>query len=184
MRKIYSIIIAVNLIVTSIGLIANAQELAVERYSARVKIVADGDENIKGQVSSFIKREFRSLVDVIIVEDNADWEISMVTMKLHTIDGHERGVSFSVIILKPFDNFSLLTTIELMATHDSAGREIVNAIDVITSDLYYYWGHWLRSGAVEDIKKISEGIVADFDNEFLEPERVKYRRKLEKGNGK
>jgi len=45
-----------------------------------------------------------------------------------------------------------------------------------TADLLVASAHWLHVGLTEDLRKICEDIIAEFDIEYLMPDREEYQR--------
>ncbi len=158
MKKGYYVIFFLFLL----PLICFAQK--TQSFSGRVGVYVSANENIKGEIESYISRELRSLGDIIVTDSNPRWILNIVAMELLTKGGYKSGVVLSVIILEPFDN-GLVKTLLV----DKTDRQMCV---LLTSNLYYYpKGHWLRVGAPGDLRNLCNGIVADFDTEYLKPAR-------------
>ena len=93
-------------------MLSNAQA-QLQKFQARVKLIITADKNIKGEVTSYLTRELRSLRDVNIVEENADWVVSVITSETKLKGGYKVGVVFSTVILKPFNNDSFKRLLDL-----------------------------------------------------------------------
>ncbi|NVM55777.1 MAG: hypothetical protein HWN66_18905 [Candidatus Helarchaeota archaeon] len=162
-----------------------SQELP--KFSARVKVDVTADENISSRIESYIKRELRSLQDITIVEDNANFRLSVIALELKTISGEKTGgIALSTVILSPVD-VSLM--VNLLKVYDVIYPEkIVQAEEMIgTWEPCRFLDFSLQTGSAKDLKRLCEGVVADFDSEFLEIGRKTYQElkdKLEKSRQK
>ena len=165
--KRFLIFIPLLLMVTVISSVA-AQDLP--KFKARVKVSVSADENIKGMVTSYINRELRSLQDVEVVDRDPEWELQILAMEVSTKGGYKSGIVLSVVILSKFSSQILLPFVS---------GSYKEAVDKLTSNLYYYPDHWLIVDSTKDLKQSCIGIVADFDTKYLEQSR-KINRELMK----
>jgi hypothetical protein len=131
-----------------------------------VKVSVSADNNIKGQVESYIKRELRSLQDVTLVDEGADWELSILAMEISTKDGYKSGVVISAVILRLFDN--QMISVMLQEKYRELGINLTN-------NLYWYSGHWLRAGSNDKLRSLCVELIAHFDSEELEVGRKLHR---------
>ena len=169
MKKITMLSVFILLTLIILPFCVQAEQKEIPKYQERVNLIVSGDQNIKGEVTSYITRELRSLNDVIIVDENADWQISILAMEAITKGSYKGGIALSVVILRPFNNNILKPFIGKLTADQS------NLIDALTSFLYRYEEHWLRIGSPDDLKSICQGIVADFDSKHLEKSRRLYQ---------
>lgn len=144
---IWILIIGIGVWILSLSVTPFAQELSEKTFA--VKVIIEADKNISSEIESYIKRELRSLGDVKIVEAEEDCALSIIVIDWQT------GIAFS---------FAFLAVLR---------RDLYPEIkDTIEKENVYLLGNLgLRTGSPEDLRKICEGIVAEFDTEFLE----KYR---------
>ena len=104
----------------------------------------------------------RSLNDVVVVDDNPDWLLSILAMEITTKGGYKSGLVLSVVILKPLD----ISPLKMILWNISDSQSKV--LDLYTSIYYYRFDdHWVRVGSLEDLKSICQGIIADFDSKYL-----------------
>lgn len=136
------------------------------QFSARVSVGVSADENIKGKIESYIARELRSLGDVIVTNDNPNWAIDIVALEAETRSGYKNGVNLSVVITKPFVNTFLVNQLD---------ENYKSWVSAATTGLCRIYAEWLRIGSPEDLRSICNGIVADFDVHFLQPERKSWQ---------
>ncbi|WJW76086.1 hypothetical protein QVG61_03055 [Thiohalobacter sp. IOR34] len=148
------------------GNVARAAQGSANQFSAKVKVTVSADDNIKGQVESYIKRELRSLQDVTLVDEGADWELSILAMEVSTKGGYTSGVILSVVILSTFNN--QMVSGMLQEKYKELGTNL-------TKGLYLYPDHWLRAGADDQLRSLCIKLIADFDSEKLEESRKQYR---------
>ena len=145
-------------------LICSAQTQKSKSFTCKVKVAVSGSDNIKGEIKSFISRGLRSLGDVIVTDNNPDWLLSIVELETSTKNGYKSEVTLSVVILVPYDNKYILNEVS---------EESKKYISLSTSDLYSFKEHWLRVCSSEDLRNLCNGIVADFDTEY-----IKYARNI------
>lgn len=128
----------------------------------RVKVTVSASESIKDSVSSYLNRELRSLNDVEVVNDNPDWEISVVAMELKTVGGYKNGIALSTVIVTPFNNQSLSGFFQ--PKFKTTGLQM-------TSGLSWYPDQWLNVGSADDLQKQCKDIITNFDVTTLEESR-------------
>ena len=100
MKHLTVIIFTIALLLTASSV--SAQEKEFPKFVARVKLSVSGSENIKDEVVSYLSRELRALGDVVIVEQDARWELSVIVMELASRGGSKNGLAFSVVVIRPF----------------------------------------------------------------------------------
>ena len=157
--------IHIAVLIASVLLFSPASGIAAD-YSLRVAVNVSAKGNIKNLITSYVTRELRSLSDVVIVENNPQWELNIVAVEIRTKGGKKTGVAFSTVVLEPFNNQMLTTMIQ------EKYKDIGSSL---TSNLYEFQAQWLQVGSESDIRSICSGIVADFDGEHLEKRRKLYQ---------
>ena len=88
---------------------------------------------------------------------------------MHTVKQKLIGVAFSVMVAARFNNEWLFDIVP------PAER---SRVDYLTSGLHRLSTQYVNTGAVEDTKRICEGIIADFDSKELENARKKIKESL------
>jgi hypothetical protein len=128
------------------------------KFHGSVKLSISGEESIKNEITSFMSRELRELSDVTVVDENPDWEISVVAMESHLKSGQKTGFVISVVLFQHYNPkvFDIL--------FDKKHAEV--AKNLMTRAVIYL-DHWLRSGSTEELKTVCQGLVADFDSKHL-----------------
>ena len=100
------------------------------------------DERIKSLIQSQIKRELRSLGDVLVVGfDDARYILSMVTMELE----HE-------------------------ATHRKTGAIAIGSMFLrkTPSEDFYFPDLWVSAGDTKEVERLSKSLVAQIDTQHFE----------------
>lgn len=141
--------------------VAHAAGTGVPRFSARVRVVVDAEDNMRKFVTSHINRELRSLRDVVIVNVDPRWELHVVAVEVSTW-GREVGVALSAVMFECFDNQILGPLFQ--PDHRDLGTRL-------TSSLCYHPVYLLQVGPTNELKRLCREIVADFDAKRLEPSR-------------
>lgn len=156
---------AILLLVFSTSVIAQSGSRAP--FSAKVQLSVSANENIKGQIESYINRELRSLHDVVLVDEDADWELSLLALE-PSVGGHKSGaIALSLVVLTPFSNGVLSGMFQEEAEDMGA---------LVTEGLYSYPDHYLRVGPEDELREMCAGLVADFDSDLIEKRRKLIRK--------
>jgi len=134
-----------------------------DNHNFRVLLVVSADESIKGKIESYISRELRSLGDIIQVNEDYKYVMSITGLETHNKKGDKIGVALSVIILPRFDSQFLSSLFE-----NAKHKKIIIGW---TGSLYWEPIHWLLVGPSEDLQSICKNIVTYFDNEVLQKSR-------------
>ncbi len=135
-------------------------------FSTKVCVMVGAEDYIRGKIDSYIKRELRSLSDVTLVDEGADWKLSILAMEPSTRGGGKGGVVISWVILKPFNN-------QWLSTLFQDGYKELGL--TLTDGLCREEDHLLKVGPSEELRSMCEEMVADFDSDYIEPERKSYR---------
>jgi hypothetical protein len=150
-----------------------SQEKDIEKLSIRVKLACSAQDNIRGEVESYLRRELRSLNDVILVDENPDLEVRIIAMEQKTTDGIKVGLVFSVVVLEP-----MADTIKFwVMSQGKIAYDKLAFMDKLKDDLriYAYKAHWVRTGPIEELRSICQKIVARFDIDHLEEARKSHQ---------
>lgn len=145
---------------------ARAESGSAKQFSAKVQVSISANESIKSQVDSYIKRELRSLQDVTLVDEGADWELNILAMEASTKAGYKSGVILSVVIISPFNN--QIVSEMLQDKYKEFGT-------TLTKGLYRDPDHWLRTGPNDQLRSLCVELIADFDSKIVEEARRQYR---------
>lgn len=145
---------------------SHADDVNDLRYSAKVKVDISASDNINGVVSSYLKRELRSLTDVEIVENNPEWIINILVVELETVGGHKNGVAISTVITSQLRSQSLSELFQ--PKYSDLGLRLTSGLKKVGS-------HWLNIGSSNDLQNLCKEIVADFDTKHLEEDRKLHR---------
>lgn len=172
--KKYSILAAVVAIccVTVFIYMVNAdtEKQKFPKFSTTVRLSITADEPLQNQIYSYISRELRSLGDVEIVNQDAEWVINVVAMTVHSKSGTELGVAFSTVVLGSSQTLKVLVDISELSKKE---RE---AFYTMIPLYCTFNGHSLETGDKEDIKTLCHVIVVDFDFDHLKPSRETHQR--------
>ena len=157
------VLLVVLLLTTPSLLFAQDAPLTLE-----VGLDITADENIKGSISSYIRRELRSLGDVTINDERPMYDLIMICKEVKSQGRQVMGVAISVVVGKRYYLDGLLEA-EMEQRHKLVIEYLANKKLYTIDDMY------LLTGADDEIKLLCQRIVADFDSEHLE-----YYRKLQK----
>jgi len=140
--------------------------IAGSEIQFQIKVNVSGDPSIKTLVSSYLNRELRALGDVELVNNNADWSMSIICAQTESIGGYPSSVLLSVVITELYPNAAIVSMLPTESKQPG---------DEITSNLYLARDHWVRSGSQGNLQEICSKIVADFDTLYLEKERQRWK---------
>jgi hypothetical protein len=136
------------------------------KYSASVQLlISCEDVSLNTQFGSFLRRELRSLGDITIVDSKPDYVVNLVALKLTGAGNSISGVSVAVLIVSP-QNADFLNVVK-----DKLEDWRFERLKQMTDGASYILDFKIRSGSLDDVKSVSEKIIADFDATILEPGR-------------
>ena len=191
MKNFALLLVPALLIIAFISLaLCNSENVEPPKYSTTVKLDISCQEEIRNQLYSYLSRELRSLVDVKPVEDNPDWAIQVVALQIETKAGYKRGMAFSVVISRRLSESSILKeSLEAARQEKLLLQKVISESDSRKSEsllkaanlwhnrseylanLSTIHAHWLRISSIEDVQRLCQEIVADFDAEHLKTDR-------------
>lgn len=182
MIKIKSLVIFLLLSSITLNFAENYDWL---KFNPKVKVDVSANDNINGEIVSYLSRELRSLGDVIVVDEKPDWTISIVALELTNKGGNNTGVALSILILSkphsPLIEMGINDLYRLKKINKFEMDSLQQMINIDFGLVTEYEGHWLRTGSPDNLRDICNGIVADFDSKYLEPTR-EYFQKLKNTN--
>ena len=144
-----------------------AQNNSQSKFIVRCVVNAN-EEGIKSEVASYLKRELRSLGDVVITEDvwNYDYKLDVIILqpKYKSSGTKAEQISCAYLGIKRFRVSDL--TIKLPKEH-------FDTVFDLTWQLYSYPELFILEVGRErtELKLLCQEIVAEFDTKLLEPDR-------------
>ena len=144
-----------------------AQNNSQSKFVVRCVVNAN-EEGIKSEVASYLKRELRSLGDVVITEDvwNYDYKLDVIILhpKYKSSGTKAEQISCAYLGIKRFRVSDL--TIKLPKEH-------FDTVFDLTWQLYSYPELFILEVGRErtELKLLCQEIVAEFDTKLLEPDR-------------
>jgi len=183
MKTFVLLVISALLIVASMPIVtSDSKKVEIPKYECKVRLAISADDEIRNEVYSYLRRELLSLGDVKLVEEDPDWIIQVVAMQIKNKAGYPTGLAFSLVIEKRVQVVKILLLVvkhifqipseeweKLEQTKKHTDLE--KAFTKVTDNLSDIRGHWLRVGDTEDIQRLCQMIVADFDAELLKKDR-------------
>ena len=129
-------------------------------------------DEIKNDIISYISRELRSLGDVVVVDSQPNYTISIVALNSRNKANEDIGYAFSVVVTSEL-------TGQYIATLTSDCKSNKN------KDLLFTWlatmsgikSHILVVGS--DLRKLCSDLVASTDAEVFEEMRRMYQRRMD-----
>ena len=127
------------------------------------------EQELEDQISSYVRRELRSLGDVIEVDEDPAYELSFLGFIIHTKARHESGFALSVLVLSPWDITSLYDD----CLSETAPSDLKDRFQRFTTYLppYRIQEHYLRAGSPDDVRSVCQKLVADIDAAVFQPHR-------------
>jgi len=177
MKKMLLLIAMILLGITFVGSTVVFSQLKYwQKPSFKVKLKIGGYR--KGEVASSLRRELRSLGDVVIADENPDYELNVFGMEMELRgDRSPRGVILSIVILRPFNKESCLRSLERLG---KLSPDQVKIFRNYTDYLYFFYGdHWLSTCGPEELKGTCQRIVAKFDSQEFEPLRESHQKMID-----
>lgn len=135
------------------------------QYRAGVNLNVEADSQVKLKLTNYLKSELLSVDYVDMVNDSADWKISIVSEHVSVPSTPDSLIIISVVFSKPFDNelFSFLVNEKYKDIFMASSKNLQE----LKSQIIY-------SGREEDLKILSGKIVNDFKRKFLEREKEEF----------
>ena len=140
----------------------------VEKFTARVQITVSGSDDIKREVSSYLKREFRSLGDVEETETKPYYRIRVVASSTQLEGGHTAGFVLSVLITRQFYIDDYTPPLKL----DAKGSDFLKNI---TKNHEEFLTLLVRMGGSKDLQKLCKEVVAEIDSDYIELDRKEWQ---------
>lgn len=139
-----------------------------------VKMDINTNNDTEKQVKSYISHALRELGDVTLTDTKPVRSIEIVAMKVTMGDNIHTGYALSVIYSKPVNLFEMWVYLN----EADVGERIFKGIfDILTNiNKMEHTSHKLYLCGKDEITKICQQIVAEFDNDELEPIREIGRR--------
>jgi hypothetical protein len=139
--------------------------------SWRVQLSVTAPADVEEEINGFLTRQLLSIPDVRLAADGqADFEIAIVATRTRTVTGTENGFALSVAIIKPFSSFSAGLAEALQLSPEQS-----DLLQNVTSGVRDVRDLWLRTGAGDDLGRVLQQIVIDFDQQHIEEMRRRVR---------
>jgi len=136
------------------------------KFQASVCVKFQGEDSLKSDVESYVKRELRSLGDVKITDDaQADYTIVLDAHANSLADGHRVGYSVAVLVTEPFRT----NTMAMMVSQPEFLKLFGGFVIVDT----------FATSSGPDLRKICADVVTDFDSIELEHARALFGKVLQ-----
>jgi hypothetical protein len=146
-----------------------SQQIPIPKYECRVQLSVSASEDIKSILQSYLARELRSLGDISLVDDEADFKVIVIGMNTYSDNNTMIGYTIATTIVEPFDNQLMLTFLRASTSNPN----IADTIDKLTKNLCIY--HTTIINTDSDLKRLSGTIVANFDSDYVEADRKLHR---------
>ena len=149
------------------GLAVGQEQVQIQKWTARVRLIVEGDEPAATSMRSYVNREFRAIGDVVVTDHDPNYRVSIVIRNV------TRGYAISVVTC---DETSIDTArVMIDAFNDAAGLNIKGeaAATLIfwMGDRYANVHHWLKICLSSELEAAIKEFVAKFDVESLQPVR-------------
>jgi hypothetical protein len=155
-------------IILMVGFLSGTGVDALEKSSIRVKVLFQVDEGMKTTVETLLKKELRALEGVILVDENADFEILVMAMEMSGTQGEKAGAAFSTVFLRPYSRSGIP---ELIARQCRDNQEI-GPLRQKLERTQIYSDHFLQVGSSKEIEEICKEIAGYFKKDILEGYRM------------
>lgn len=142
----------------------------------RIKLNVSASGNFEKEIRESVANELTSRNDIVLVENNAEYELLISSMETRIKDIPKPHIILSVTVFNPFakdvvDVEQLLT--DMNPFQASYMRKFFSNARVLLD-------HQLKFVEPDKLTSTCQAIVADFDNKYLEKTRTMFRRTHEK----
>lgn len=139
--------------------------------SWRVKVNVTAPTDVEDQIHGYLSRQLLTIPDLQLVgEGEADFEIVIAATRTRTVSGTENGFALSIAIIKPFSSFSAGLAEALQLSPEQS-----DLLQNVTAGVRDVRDLWLRTGSGDDLGRVLQQIVMDFDAQHLEEMRRRVR---------
>ena len=111
----------------------------------RVDVRVTGDDGIQSSMRNMLIRELRAVRGVVVTTDRPHYRIGVIVMPVISKSGSKLGLAYSVVVTSSPD---------ADAVRDASDPRLLVS-------------HWIQTGAMDDLKQVSRGIVEAFEAEAL-----------------
>ncbi len=136
--------------------------------SVRVQIMLQADAEMQAFVENQLKKEFRALGNVVLVQDQPDFEVRVIVMGSAAKEKENTGVAFSTVFLSPYLRSGLSDFVSIRSKQDKEGFKIPEEM----SKAQIYKDHLLQVGSPKDIEEICRDIAHNFKTNILGDSRL------------
>ncbi len=140
-------------------------KLPVHKWTTTVSVVLEGDdEDTNRKIDSYIKRELRSLNDVTIAEQNGDYIIDVLAIKLTNNRQVMTGYAVSFVL----NERAITSSNNLSFISDTNYATVAS---MFLSSAVFPRDHQLRTCPPEELKQTCEELVTSMDSGTFETAR-------------
>jgi hypothetical protein len=135
----------------------------------KVRLSVDAAPALRDEITSYLGRELRSLQDIRIVDQDADYILYVGAMTVSTKAGATIGVAISAVLVVPY-KFEHITGLLTNMTQDQW-----HALEASTVGQVFIDQTALFAGALGDIPELCKKIIVRLDASSFEPTRKALR---------
>ena len=136
----------------------------LEKVLIRVRVMVQADADIQSSIESQLKRDLRALGDVILVNENPDFEIRVIAMESMTKEKEKTGIAFATVFLRPYVRSGIPEMISSRCKGDPESNRAAGHLQ----NSQIYRDHLLQIGSPNDIEQICKDIVYTFKTNVSE----------------
>lgn len=134
----------------------------------RVSVNVSSKEEIKSNVVSYVSRELRALGDILIVDSEPQYRISIIAMRAESRAGNSMGYVISTVVTK-----------HIQPQHLTQECEYAETLSQAISIFGLVLRHDLEITGAESLEKSCKEIVASIDGDVFEKERKEHQRVMD-----
>jgi len=149
-----------------LNLAVHAAEPADTRAPARVKLTVSASDSIRTSVNACLTEELRTLGNVQLANDHADWEISALALEVQSTRGYRGGIAISTVVVSRFQNENIASLFRA----DKMASGLAQ-----TSNLWKRPAHYLQVDASDRLSIMCKQIVSDFYTRHFEGNQNRLR---------
>jgi hypothetical protein len=149
--------------------LTGAQEANTEKWHGTVSVDISASATDKSPISSFIRRELRSLSDVDITDSRPDYIIEVVAIEDQTKTGAHFGYTLSTVVLETFPTNSL-------AFFQIGNTNTLTALEKVCANYSIVCAHFVVTGS--DMRELCSRVVAQCDTDVFDYDRQNYAKAM------
>lgn len=138
---------------------------AADKWDATIAVTVTSDPDTTTQMTSYLKRELRSLGDVTVKDKDTDYSLAISALKVKNLDNQHIGYAFSYLL-------TAQTSTNLLSLYTTP-RQTQLVADYIQGSCFVL-DHSIRTCSYDGLRQSCQQLITRFDTGLFETSRKWY----------